>query len=88
MLALLPLGMSISHLFNFAGAKNSRGAPAKLNGVKKMTNKKTQYLDYRKATFPFEARGEGARQKARQNFLNKTLFSFRPEPSREIRTEW
>ena len=44
------------HLFNFAGAKSFAPRACKIKWRKKMTNKKTQYLDYRKAT-SLKARG-------------------------------
>ena len=55
---ILPAFLDLSpllRLFNFAGAKNSRAAPAKLNGEKRLLIKTLYlaYLIYRKATLPF-----------------------------------
>ena len=44
-------------LINFIELPRKIRAPAKLNGMKKMTNKKTQYLDYQKGTSPFKSAG-------------------------------
>ncbi len=50
LLGELGQGLVRRHLFNFAGARNSRAAPAKLNGAKKIENDENQFYILEKIT--------------------------------------